>query len=360
MTKAPRSRRTVQAVLLGLAVLSGGCGSGGVRTAIAPQVHASRAIAEACVTGPAQPSHFAFRSSFWLNLHNYLYQEAKRARGIRDEARSALPDSAAEITPSRMMTASERERWERAVAFYAESVVAGPHPDSVVIRVNDRLARSDSVPDLQAEPYGDGVRRALLDAAPVYREVWWPVHDARNRAWIAAMQGYLERYEPCLAGRLAVQLGGHWPEEPIRVDATVYANWFGAYTTFAPPQITISTTAAASQGVSGLESLLHEAGHVLLGPLETAIRETAAQAERAPDPALSHLLLFYTAGDLVWRAIPNHPTNAVRFGIWEQNGRARALRALIAREWRPWLDGERSMEEALRSLLVSAGAVQSE
>lgn len=313
--------------------------------------HQRRLLGEVCAPRASQASRFTFESSFWLNLHNVLFRDAKRSRGIRDDARSALAAEGLEPRPARAMTTGEGERWDRAVAYYADVILAGPHPDSVVIRVNNRLATSDSAPTVDGELFDGRLREVLADVAPVYRSVWWPGHDARNRSWIREMREQLDRYEACLAPRLAEQLGTGWPERPIRVDATVYASWFGAYTTLDPPHITISTTSAGSQGASGLESLLHEAGHAMLRTVESALAAEARRQGVGPPPELPHLLLFFTAGDLVWRAIPGHPTNAVEFGVWEQNGRARTLRAAIRREWRPWLDGQRDMSEALSLLL---------
>lgn len=310
----------------------------------------------ACPPTAAGPSHFALRSSFWLNLHNFLFLESKRARGIRNDSPSAMEDPEAAPAPARALNPAEREVWSRAVAYYSAMAVRGHDTDSIVIRVNDRLAASDSVPEVGAGVYDGRLAEVLRAAAPVYRAVWWPAHDARNRAWIEEMQRLLARYEGCLAAPLAERLGGRWPDRPIRVDATVYASWSGAYTTMVgAPHITISTTAAASQHSAGLESLLHEGGHTMMDRLQTEVREETRRQASASDPGeLSHLLLFYTAGDLVARAIPSHRPNAERFGIWRRSSRARTLHRAVEREWGKWLAGERPMTVAVRALVRAA------
>jgi hypothetical protein len=111
--------------------------------------------------------------------------------------------------------------------------------------------------------------------------------------------------------------------------------------------VTISSTAVGSQGSYGLEVLFHEAGHALLAPVDSALAAEAARQGKTLPTELAHLVLFYTAGDVVARAVPGHTPYASAFGIWRQNATAVRYRALLAREWAPHLRGERSLEEAV-------------
>jgi hypothetical protein len=303
-----------------------------------------------CAAVATPSARFDFRSSFWLNLHNFLYREAKRARGVEDDGLLAAGNLAFPLTPARPLATAERTTWEAAVAYYRDEIYGASHPDSVVITVNDALARSTDPALRDVLGARPGMRAALLSVADVYRDVWWPDHDRRNREWIADARAGLDRYETCLAPRLAEAFAAEWPDRPIPVHVTVYASWAAAYTTYDPPRITISSVAVGSQGLFAVELLLHEAGHTLMLPLERALERTANAAGRRADPRLAHLLLFYTAGDLVWRAVPGYPTAAEAFGVWRQNEVTSAYRDLLRREWRPYLAGTRTLDEAIAAL----------
>lgn len=306
----------------------------------------------ACADERLPSSRFEFRSSFWLNLHNFLVREARRAAGREDDGLLAAGNLDLPLPPLRAPSPAERERWDGAVNYYRTELLGAPLPDSVVIRVNNALALSVG-PDLDGFRGNAALRDVLLGVAPLYRDLWWRTHDARNREWIADVQTRLDGLAPCLMTRLADTFGGLWPESPIPVEATVYASWAAAYTTFDPPHITVSTVAVGSQGLFGVELLLHEAGHTLMRPLEQAYARAAAERGREGDRMLVHLLLFYTAGDLVRRVAPDYPTAAEAFGVWRQNGRAARYRRLLEADWRPYLAGERPLDEAIAALAAA-------
>src|SRR5206468_10709633 len=112
--------------------------------------------------------------------------------------------------------------------------------------------------------------------------------------------------EAWLAHRAESVFRAPWPRDAIHVDATVYANWFGAYSTRPPTHITVSANARGSQGSYGLEVLLHETGHSMLGPLDSALSHEAARQHKSLPAELSHLLLFYTAGALIQEQEPSY------------------------------------------------------
>lgn len=134
---------------------------------------------------------------------------------------------------------------------------------------------------------------------PVYRRQWWPEHHAANIAWIRGQLDALKKYEAVFAKRLADAYGGEWPVERVRVDATAYANWTGAYTTNHPDQVTISST--GYKGLEGLEMLFHEVPtqvflkQRILGQLAEAFR---AQGSDLPN-RLFHTIQFVTPAELL-------------------------------------------------------------
>jgi hypothetical protein len=301
--------------------------------------------------GTATAARYAFHVSFWLNLHNFLYVEARLRQGIDDSGLGARGNLVLDTSRAHPAMTEEARRWSDAVERFRTLILPRPLPDSVVIVVENRLARtadSSTLDDVDLDP---ALREVLRQAAPAYRALWWRIHDARDRSWIATQREYLDRYGVPLLQRLASVFQSEWPADPVRVDATVYANWFGAYTTLEPAHITISTSAVGSQGSWGLEVLVHETGHLLLAPVDSAIAAAARRQGRKPPPFLSHLLLFHTAGALVRELVPEHVTYAEEYGIWAQNATAREYQALLRDEWQPYLEGTRGFAEAIERLV---------
>lgn len=303
-----------------------------------------------CAVTPGD-SRFVFRSGFWLNLHNFLHRDAKARRGIQDEVPAALSVASEDTIGGRALTSRERLIWDAAVQVYLSNPLASGRADSVVSLLNERLAAAVENGGLRDVDIDPAVRQALLDAAPVYRAVWWPVHDRRNQAWIASLQALLTPREACLARFLENAFAADWPRTPIVVDASVYASWFGAYMTQNPVHITLSSNAHGNQGSLGVETLLHEAGHSLTGSLDSALAATAARAHRVLPRELEHLVLFYTAGEAVRDQVPAHLPYAQVFRLWEQNATAQKYRALLESEWLPHLQGRRSFAEAIARLV---------
>jgi hypothetical protein len=318
-------------------------------------VDPSTPILVAVCDNPGESPRFAFRSSFWLNLHNYLYKDAKRRSGIDDDGPGARGNMAADTASERPLSADERETWRRAVRSFHDNLLVRHSRDSIVIHINDRIADATESGDPALAPEDSTVRDLLAEAAPVYRAVWWPSHERRNRQWANAMEGLLAHYLGCLGPRAAAVFRSEWPPVPIRVDASVYANWFGAYTTTAAgPHVTMSSDAAGNLELYGLETLLHEGVHAarMLRSVDSALAaEGSRQRARIP-PELPHLLLFYTAGALVREVVPTHVPYAERFGIWSQSRDAERLHIAIAEEWGPYVRGRRSFEDALRGLVA--------
>jgi hypothetical protein len=314
-----------------------------------------RPAAGRCITRAPDASTFEFASNPWLNLYNFLFESAKHARGIHDESLGARGYVAGDTAAVRPLSAAERREWNAAVEFFAENVVTdGMGIDSLVVNVNNVLAGSAPNDDLAPRPLHPEIRRSLEAVMPLYRSAWWPAHDRRNREWITDMQARLAGGESCLRRRAAVVFRAPWPAERLHVDATVYANWFGAYSTRPPTRITVTANARGSQGSYGLEVLLHEAAHGMLAPLDSALAAEAARRGRPVPPELGHLVLFYTAGALMREQDASYVSFADEFGIWRRNGATRRYHDAIAREWQPYIAGSRPFAEAVARLMDAA------
>jgi hypothetical protein len=318
----------------------------------APTTGARPPVSPVCDSDPSASSTFEFASNPWLNLYNFLVKSAKHARGIEDDglgARGYVSEDTAAVRP---LTPTERREWDSAVEFFARAVVPDRMGiDSLVQRVNNVLAHASPNDTLDGTSLHPAIRRVLEDVMPLYRSAWWPVHDGRNRAWIGAIQTALIQRERCLVRRAESVFRAPWPATPIHVDASVYASWFGAYSTHPPARITVSANARGTQESYGVEVLLHEAGHSMLAPLDSALSVEAARRDKALPSELSHLVLFYTAGALVREQEPRYAGFAEEFGVWQRNALTREYHRIIAREWQPYLSGQRSFAEAIVGLV---------
>ena len=256
---------------------------------------------------------FEFHSGFWVNLHHFLYQQA-RIREKLPVRRTDQGTTATEMAPAAALTPNEPAEagaWSASLDYYA-ATLAGRDLlfDGDLVAIKNILAQSDSFPrslgaqpSLEASGLPPKFVAALEQAAPIYRAHWWPEHDRTNRSWIAAVAPMVRQLGGTLAEQLAAIYQGEWPAGRIRVDLTIYAGRVGGYTSLDPLHVTISSTEPRNQGSAALEVLFHEASHGLAG----AVREGIARECRAhnkPIPRdLWHALLFYTTGEIVRRAL---------------------------------------------------------
>ena len=305
-----------------------------------------------CVEKSGALSSFEFASNPWLNLNNFLIKQAKHRRGIEDDGLGARGYTSEDTAALRPLTAAETADWNAAVDFFVRVVVPDRLVlDSIVQNVNNVLARATPNGDLDDARLPSEFRRVMQTAMPIYRSAWWPVHDRRNQEWIASMRAALGDREACFAQRAARVLRSPWPAAPIHVDATVYASWFGAYSTDHPTHITVSANARGSQGRSGVEILLHETAHSMLGPLDSALAQEAARRHKTLPSPLSHLVLFYTAGSLMREWETAYVPFADEFGIWRQNKFAERYHDWIEQTWQPYLSGSCTFDDAVTSLI---------
>jgi hypothetical protein len=110
----------------------------------------------------------------------------------------------------------------------------------------------------------------------------------------------------------------------------------------------VSSTDPANQDSQGLEILFHEALHTMDASLVASLR-AAFRARGQPQPRdPTHVFIFYTAGALTQRALPEHVPYARKNELWARvPDFVRAL-PMLQRSWQPYLDGEITFEEAVR------------
>ena len=269
---------------------------------------------------------FDYHSGFWVNLHQFLYAQARADNGSSD----AGP-------------------WGAAVDFYKRQVIQKNFLGREMETVNNTLSDMESAPSLKASGLDPALVEVLENAAPMYRERWWPEHDRGNREWIASAQVFVEKYGADLAKELAKIYNTSWQKQPIRTDVAVSAS-SGAYTTLDPTHITISSANPANSGPAALEVLFHEASHALISGVEEALsRQAQAQSVKLRRPDLWHEVLFFTAGTLVERRLPDYSMYAIKNGLFDRAWPG-AL-DILKQDWKPYLDGETDMDSAVRRLV---------
>lgn len=247
-------------------------------------------------------AYFDFHSNFWVNLHHFVYQQARLAE-LQSTAASPVPAAAKPVDTSALSDA-ERASWKDALTHYTNVMTRRDLLfNGDMVNIKNRLSEWEAEPDLQKSGLRAELIAALEGAAPVYRKHWWPAHDRANRAWIAAVEPMVQKLGRRLTTELSNVYQSPWPREPIRTDVSVYGGRVGAYTTLMPTHITISSAHENNQGRAAFEILFHEASHALTSEVAAAIaRECRARNKPTPRD-LWHAVLFYTTGEMVKRTL---------------------------------------------------------
>ena len=355
---------------------------------LATASHAQSPTAQTGTTNPTSPAAssaahvtqpiFQFHSGFWLNLHHFLYLQARLREGeliSRNDSSKPAGSTGAAAPPAKDSAANppDAPAGQAAVDYYAKNLA---HRDLLfdngMVLIENRLADLEACPDLsgyQAPACSSGLRpemiTALEGAAPIYRARWWATDDQRNREWMAQVTPYIHSMGSLVAEQLEAIYHANWPKDPTRVDVVTYAGPFGAYTTLDPTYVTVSSTDPRNQGLSAFEILFHEASHQLATSVQDAIVKVCHQEDIPIPRDLWHALLFYTTGEVVRRTLARseapstpsaaHPASytpyAARNGLYTR-GWEDYQRALIA-YWQPYLDGRDTFDHAIASVVAA-------
>ena len=312
---------------------------------------------------------FAFHSGFWMNLHHFLYEQARLAEHVQTSQGGGVAKSAAADTNS---SNEAPAAWQSALLYYRKNMA---HRDLLfdqgMVLINNVLGDLETCPDLSgrsmpscASGLQPNLIAALEGAAPIYRARWWPDHDRANRDWIDGDAPLVRHIGLPLAQDLAAVYEKPWQREPIRVDVVIYAGPFGAYTSLDPTHITVASGDPRNEGLAGFEILFHEASHALAVPVQDAIAEDCRLRDIPIPRDLWHALLFYTTGEMVRRAaaegklqLPGAETKAASYTpyAYRNNLYSRGwedyLRLLEA-YWQPYLEGRTDFEHAIRAVVA--------
>jgi hypothetical protein len=319
---------------------------------------------------------FELHSGFWVNLHHFLYLQARLLNGNSSSAGSARGAAPPDEPPVSLLDfpADDTKVWRAAVAFYAKDLARRDLiVNSEMETINNRLAEMENCPELQGKNSAackSGLQADLVDtldrAASIYRMHWWAEHDRRNREWIAQVAPMVRQMGQELSAQLAEVYQRPWPPGRLRVDVVWYSGPYGAYTTFSPVHVTVSSHDVRNQGIYGFEVLFHESSHALASAVNEAIAAEFRNRDKPIPRDLWHALLFYTTGELVRRDLAygimtlsalegtdpsNYQPYAARFGLY--SGGWDRFHGMLDLYWRPYLDGKVSFDTAVARLAAA-------
>ncbi len=316
---------------------------------------------------------FELHSGFWVNLHHFLYLQARLLKGDSSTTYTSRGAAQPDELPVSLLDFPEADihAWQAAVAFYAKDFASRDlllNGDMEII--NNQLSAMEGCSELEGKTTPlckSGLRpdlvEALEQAAPVYRAHWWPQQDRVNREWIAQVAPMIQKLGVELSGQLADVYQTPWPSQRMRVDVVWYGGPFGAYTSLDPIHVTISSHDPRNRGVYGFEVLFHEASHALAGAVTAAIAREFRSRDKPIPREFWHALLFYTTGEIVRRDVeygtmtwtdaqpggsPAYLPYAARFGFY--SGSWEHFRGLLDLYWLPYLDGKVSFDTAMARL----------
>ncbi|HVB34423.1 MAG TPA: hypothetical protein VNJ52_08655 [Patescibacteria group bacterium] len=310
---------------------------------------------------------FEFRSGFWVNLHHFLYLQARLRRGLT--AAAGVPPSlrAWDMANLSALAPSERQAWQKAVDYYAENFAGRDLPyDSFLVRIDDRLSDMAACPDLigrSSSACASGIDPALAaileEAAPVYRAHWWNLQNRTNRAWISQTVTFIRRYGSNPAEALSQAFQNAWPAGPIPVDVVPYAGAFGAYTTLDPLHIVLASGNPRNQGFAAGEVVFREASHVLAEPVEQAIVEQCREQTKPIPRDLWHAIASYTTAMIFERSFTGQPLPpGVTLESFAESNREyivargwQSYQHLLKVYWQPYLYNETGMQSAITGMV---------
>ena len=256
---------------------------------------------------------FEFHSGFWVNLHHFLYHEARVRMAAKEEIASTSPKvdgpvlrqsgvaSAAALTPG------QQKSWDDAIAYYLANYAGKDQLVNIdLILLNNQLGDFEDCTELTGKKqlHCDAglpgrIGPVLESVAPIYRAHWWADHDRANRRWVARVAPLVREQGVGLSERLADIYQTRWPKDRIRVEVCAYTNDAGAYTTLDPLRVMIASTDSRNQGPEAFEVLFHEASHSVALPVQTAINRECKQRDKPIPRNLWHALVFYTTGEVL-------------------------------------------------------------
>lgn len=291
---------------------------------------------------------FAFHSDLATNVNDALVAAAGARRAKQPEPFASGPERAClDRVPS-----AERERWERAIAYYTDSKAT--NFQIVLLRfILAGLPQRYGMDDKANLQYLDEITAIREAATPAYVKCRWPAQDALNRQWIARVKVLLDRHETSLAEEFSRLFQTPWAGLPFRVDVMETAGFGGANaatTDSSMSHIRVSSTNRDTQARAALESAFHEAAHALTTPgspvataLASAVKESGGTLPRMD---LVHAVHFFISGEAVRRAFARAGEPPYTPYLYALKLFPDQFREAAARIWPAYMDGTLTLAEA--------------
>ena len=368
---APLRRHKLLRIFLSAPLLLPASASWAASSAAAASAYNAQQATGTQTSGAESPLPvFEMHSGFWVNLHHFLYLQARLVKNNSSTAETGRGAAQPDELPVSLIDFPEADihAWQDAVAFYSKDLAGRDlllNGDMEII--NNQLSSMETCPDLEGKTTPlckSGLRQDLVEAleraAPVFRAHWWAQQDRANRDWIAQVAPMIQKMGVELSGQLADVYQRPWPSGRLRVDVVWYGGPFGAYTTLDPIHVTISSHDPRNRGIYGFEVLFHESSHALAGAVTAAIAREFRERDKPIPRDFWHALLFYTTGEIVRRDVEygsmtlayeqstgssSYLPYAARFGLY--SGSWEHFRALLDLYWLPYLDGRVSFDTAM-------------
>jgi hypothetical protein len=290
---------------------------------------------------------------FWLNLHHFLYVLGRDQNNAPDRQRRAVVQAPVDQANGlKGLSQSAIQSWEGAVRFYAGGLSKQDtvFDDQLVDVTNAMRVAPDATADaLKVDP---ALRAELISASSTYRMVWWPKHRAENHARVRDLTKLIDQHGAAVLAYITRAYQEAWPRAGYPINISAYANWAGAYSTRGD-LLVVSSLDEGTTGPLGLEIVFHEAMHQWDQQMLTRLeRLSKAHGTPAPRSGITHALIWYTAAEAVRSVVPAHVGYAEAGGMWKQKGLG-GFKAGLDTHWKPYLDGQGSLDAALLGLLKS-------
>ncbi|MBV6320591.1 hypothetical protein [Duganella violaceipulchra] len=276
-----------------------------------------------------------FHSAFLMNLHHFLYNLGVHPEQLEKINWTATP-SADEMAALRSAVSWYRDNYAKRDLLFDEQMTS----------IKAALSVADDRRDTSGLALPAQLAAALDRAAPVYARCIWARQDASNQQWMAEAERLDERYGAEVQEGVARYLQTPFPLTPIRIDIVVETGKRqGAYT---DTQTVIPGGRPSYQGLASLEMIYHEISHIAsTTKLEDAIEARLKATQRKLDTDLWHVVQFYTVGAVVKNALKGmeYEPYADKAGLF--NGYWSPLLQPIENEWRPYMNGKQTFEQAV-------------
>jgi len=241
----------------------------------------------------AESEKYTFHSNFWINMHHFLYQQAKN-RGVARKYGQPERALLKKLSP-RMKT-----RYDEAIAYYQKNIIKKSLFNDELLANRNAFILNKSRSKLRGKQFNKSLKQVLNNFASTYKKHFWKMHHQANQKIVKRYLPTIQQFENKIFDLLEKWAQNPWKKGKIRVDLTKFANWAGAYTTTQPTIVTLSSVDNRHKGGLFIEILFHEPSHSIISPRRYAIANTinevvTVSGKKAPR-IFWHLVLFYFAG----------------------------------------------------------------